>query len=85
MLTVIVIITGICSLYVITVLTVIVTITGSICSVNSYCENNGDIYVVLTVIVTITGRSICSVNSYCDNNGDLYVVLYCNGDIYMQC
>ena len=40
-LTVIVTITG--DLYV--VLTVIVIITGrSICSVNRYCENNGDIY-----------------------------------------
>ena len=41
-LTVIVKITGI---YIYAVITVIVTITGrSICSVNSYCENNGDIY-----------------------------------------
>ena len=44
----------------------------SICSANSYCDNNrGDLYVLLTVIVTITGRSICSVNSYCENNGDI--------------
>jgi hypothetical protein len=50
------------------VLTVIVIITRrSICSVNSYCENNG----VLRVIVTITRRFICSVKSYCDNNGEL--------------
>ena len=57
-------------------LTVIVTITGRfICSVNSYCDNNGDIYIyaVLTVIVTITGISICSANSYCDNNGEIYM------------
>jgi hypothetical protein len=41
MLTVIVTITG--DLYV--VKTVILTITGrSICNVNSYCENNGNIY-----------------------------------------
>ena len=39
--TVIVTITG----YLYVVLTVIVTITGrSICSANSYCDNNGDIY-----------------------------------------
>ena len=43
-------------------------------SVNSYCDNNGEIlYAVLTVIVIITGRSICSVNSYCDNNGEIYM------------
>ena len=55
------------------VLTVIVIITGrSICSVNSYCENNrGYLYAVLTVIVTIMGRYICSANSYCENNGDI--------------
>ena len=41
--------------------TVIVIITGrSICSVNSYCENNGNIY-------------ICSANSYCDNNCEIYM------------
>jgi hypothetical protein len=46
------------------VLTVIVTITGrSICSADSYCDNNGVLYVVLTVIMKITGMSICSVNS----------------------
>ena len=42
------------------VLIVIMKITGrSICSANSYCENNdktgGRLYVVITVIVTITG------------------------------
>jgi hypothetical protein len=45
------------------VLSFIVTITGiSICSVNSYCDNN-DNY----------GRSICSANSYCENNGEVYM------------
>jgi hypothetical protein len=45
------------------VLTVFVTITGrSICSVNSYCENNGNIY-------------ICSASSYCDNNCTLHINL----------
>ena len=57
--------------------TVIVTIAGrSICSVNSYCDNNGEVYLHLTVIVTImtiTGRSICSDNSYCDNYVEVYV------------
>ena len=39
-------------------LTVIVKITGrSICSGNSYCDNNDN-----------TGKSICSINSYSDNN-----------------
>jgi heme O synthase-like polyprenyltransferase len=55
-------------------LTVIVTITGRyICSANSYCDNNGVLYVVLTVIRTLTGMSICSFNSYCENNGDVYM------------
>jgi hypothetical protein len=45
------------------VLTVIVTITGrSICSVNSYCDNNDN-----------TVSYICSANNYCDNNGEVYV------------
>ena len=56
-------------------LIIIVTITGSsMCSVSSYCDNNGGLYVVLAVIVTImtiTRRSIGSVNSYCDNNGEV--------------
>ena len=55
--------------------TVIVTITGrSICSVNSYCDHNGEVYLHLTVIVTImtlTGRSICSTNSYSIINGEV--------------
>ena len=53
MLTIIVIITGDIS----AVLTVIVKITGiSICSANSYCDNNGVIYIiVLNVIVKIMG------------------------------
>ena len=56
----------------------IVTITGrSICSANSYCDNNaGGLYAVLTVSVTImiiTGRSICSEYIYCDNNGEVYM------------
>jgi hypothetical protein len=43
------------------VLAIIVTITGmSICSVNSYCDKNGEVYY------------ICSVNSYCDNNAEIY-------------
>jgi hypothetical protein len=46
------------------VLTVIVFITvRSICSANSYCDNNGE-------------GSICSTNSYCDNNdnnGEVYM------------
>ena len=57
-------------------LTVIMIITErSICSVKSYCENNGDIYIyaVITVIVIITERFICSVNRYCDNNGEIYL------------
>ena len=66
-------------------LTVIVIITGrSICSANSYCDNNGEIYinviviitgvyVVSTFIVIITGRFICSAKSYCENNGDIYM------------
>ena len=55
-------------------LTVIVAIRERcICSVNSYCDNNGVIYAVLTVIVTIKGRSIFSVNSYYDNNGEVYM------------
>ena len=55
-------------------LTVIVTIMRrSICSADSYCDNNGVLYVVLTVIMKITGMSICSVNSYCDNNGKVYM------------
>ena len=55
-------------------LTVIVTIMGRyICSADSYCDNNGGLFVLLTVIMTITGISICSVNSYCDNNGEVYM------------
>jgi hypothetical protein len=46
------------------VLTVILRIAGRyICSVNSYCDHNGE-------------RSICSINSYCDNNdnnGEVYM------------
>ena len=54
--------------------TVVVKIMGrSICSDNSYCDNNGVLYVVLTVIRTLTGMSICSFNSYCENNGDVYM------------
>ena len=50
-------------------LTVIVTKTGKyLCIADSYCDNNGGLYVVLTVIMTITVISICSANSYCDNN-----------------
>jgi hypothetical protein len=57
-------------------LSISVTITGrSICSVSSYCDNNGGgLYVVLTIIVTtmtITWRSIGMVNSYCDNNSEV--------------
>ena len=65
----------------------------SICSVNSYCGNNGDVYMecykllwqllglkygVLKVIVTIMGRSMCIGSSYCDNNDN-------NGEVYLQC
>jgi hypothetical protein len=57
------------------VVTVIVTIAGrSICSVNSYCVHNGEVYLNLTVIVTImtiTGRSMCSANSHSINNGEV--------------
>ena len=60
-----------------TVIVTIMTITGRfICSVNSYCDNKGDVDVELIVIVTImtiTGRSMCSVNSCCDNKGDVDV------------
>jgi hypothetical protein len=43
------------------------------CSVSSFCDNNGDIYIyivlaVIVTIMTITCKSIGSVNSYCDNN-----------------
>ena len=49
---------------------VIVTKMGSpFCSADSYCDNNGGLYVMLTVIMSIKGMSICSVHSYCDNNG----------------
>ena len=56
-------------------LTVIVTITGrSICSVNSYCDNDdnnggrGSIRIVYSYCTTmvLTGRYVCSVSSYCD-------------------
>jgi hypothetical protein len=60
----------------------IMPITGrSICSFRSYCDNNRDIYAVLTVIMTImtiTGRSMCSANSYCENNCN-------NRTVYVQC
>ena len=46
------------------------------CNADSYCDNNGGLYEVLTVIMTITVRSICSANSYCDNNDN-------NGEVYM--
>ena len=50
-------------------LTVFVTITRSyICSSNSYCDNNGDVY-----IQTIMEMSICSANSYCGNNEEVYM------------
>jgi hypothetical protein len=40
---------------VLTVIVTTMTIKGrTMCSANSYCDNNG--------------RSICSVNSYCDNH-----------------
>ena len=46
-------------------------------SVNSYCDNNGEIYfhffAVKVTIMTITGRSICSVNKYCDNKVVVYI------------
>ena len=53
---------------------VIVTIMGRpICSADSYCDNNGGLYLVLTVIMSMKGMSICSVSSYCDNNGKVYM------------
>ena len=59
----------------------IMTITArSICSVNSYCDNQREvIYAVLAVIVTImtmTGGAKFSANSYCDNNDN-------NRQVYM--
>ena len=51
-----------------------------ICSINSYCDNNGEgIYAVLTWIMTRmtkTGSTICSVSSDCDDNDN-------NGEVYM--
>jgi hypothetical protein len=49
---------GLCAVLAVIVTTM--TITGrTMCSTNSYCDNNR--------------RSICSVNSYCDINGEVYM------------
>ena len=57
------------------VIVTIMTMTGRyICSVNSYCDNNGrSIHALFTFTVTTTGRSICSANSYCEHNGEVYM------------
>jgi hypothetical protein len=56
------------------VLTVIVMIMGrSICSVNSYCENNVISICNANSYCDNNGRYICSVNSYCENNGEIYM------------
>ena len=49
----------------------------SMCSVNSYCDNNGEVYMqCLAVIVTITGGgSIGSANRFVTTTGGLCAVL----------